>query len=639
MIPLWVLQEIEQQLSSLEGYVDWRNRPAERARHGGMAAASFVLGITHFLTISECIKFSWKLDSLDDVYVGFAEIESLLSTRPSSDIGSTSVEVLENLAYLANASNLVLYMSEYMHFTPSKSANSVTNFMGTAFLLALLGGFLSDAFFTTYYIYLTSAVVEFLGLVVLTIQARSPSLKPPECGPANPDIPCQQVHGAKAAMLFIGLYLVALGVGGIKGSLPSHGAEQFDEDTPQGRKQRSTFFNYFVFSLACGALIAVTLVVWIEDNKGWQWGFGISTFTILLSIPIFLTGSCIYRNKVPRGSPLTTILKVLLAATLNACMTTNQKNAVASMATSPSPRTPTSIEDAQAEKSTIGIDHIETPSESLKFLNGAVVNMPAHRSLECSVKQVEDVKIVLKILPVFACTIMLNCCLAQLSTFSVQQAATMNTKLGSLKVPPASLPIFPVLFIIILAPVYDYFIVPFARKTTKTEMGITHLQRIGIGLVLSIVAMATAALVEIKRKRVATHSRLLDNPAKPLPITFFWIAFQYLFLGSADLFTLAGLLEFFFTEAPISMRSLATSLSFASLAMGYYLSTVIVSVVNSATGNSKHKPWLSGRNLNHYDLERFYWLMCVLSALNFLHYLFWANRYKYRSIHKAIQAA
>jgi len=34
--------------------------------------------------------------------------------------------------------------------------------MGTAFLLALLGGFLSDAFFTTYTIYIVSAFIEFM---------------------------------------------------------------------------------------------------------------------------------------------------------------------------------------------------------------------------------------------------------------------------------------------------------------------------------------------------------------------------------------------------------------------------------------------------------------------------------------------
>ncbi|KAL4383947.1 hypothetical protein GQ457_15G005070 [Hibiscus cannabinus] len=562
-----------------EGYADWRNRPALKGRHGGIFAASFVL----------------------------------------------AVEVLENLAYLANASNLVMYLSKYMHFSPSKSANNVTNFMGTAFLLALLGGFLSDTFVSTYHIYLISASIEFLGLIILTIQARTPSLKPPTCGPSASSVPCEEVGGAKAAMLFMGLYLVALGIGGIKGSLPTHGAEQFDETSPKGRKQRSTFFNYFVFSLSFGALIAVTFVVWIEDNKGWEWGFAISTISILLSIPIFLAGSMFYRNKIPFGSPLTTICKVLVAAMLNSCVSRSPSNAIANLAASPSYQAETrkGAEDNGKQN--------QIPTDSLKFINRAVVNKPAYPALECSVQQAEEVKIVLKILPIFACTIVLNCCLAQLSTFSVEQAATMNTKLGSLKIPPASLPVFPVVFIMILAPVYDHFIIPFARRLTKTETGISQLQRIGIGLFLSIIAMAVAALVEIKRKRVAINSELLDSNS-PLPITFFWIALQYLFLGSADLFTLAGLLEFFFTEAPSSMRSLATSLCWASLAMGYYLSSVIVSIVNNVTANSGNKPWLSGHTINGYHLDRFYWLMCVLSVLNFFHYLFWAMRYKYRSV-------
>lgn len=73
-----------------------------------------------------------------------------------------AVEVLENLAYLANASNLVLYLTKFMNFSPSTSANTVTTFMGTAFLLALSGGFLSDSYFTTYSIYLISATIELL---------------------------------------------------------------------------------------------------------------------------------------------------------------------------------------------------------------------------------------------------------------------------------------------------------------------------------------------------------------------------------------------------------------------------------------------------------------------------------------------
>ncbi|WVZ21962.1 hypothetical protein V8G54_000506, partial [Vigna mungo] len=566
--PIHEQEEVEQnQATTWEGYVNWRNKPALRGRHGGMLAASFVL----------------------------------------------VVEILESLSFVANASNLVLYMIKFMHMSPSKSANNVTNFIGTAFLLALLGGFCSDAFLTTYQTFLISSVFELLGLILLTVQARVGSLRPAACEAGSP---CHEVSGGKAAMLFGGLYLVALGIGGIKGSLPPHGAEQFDESTPSGRKQRSTFFNYFVFCLSFGGLLACTFVVWLADNKGWEWGFGIPTLSIFVSIPVFLAGSSTYRNKIPSGSPLATFFKVLVAATLNGCFSRNSGSAVVS--TTSSPRN----ENKESEALT----------NTLKFLNRAVERNPKYSSMECTVEQVEDVKIVLKALPIFFCTIMLNCCLAQLNTFSVEQAATMNTRLGSLKVPPASLSVFPVVFIMILAPIYDLVIAPFARKLTKTEMGITHLQRIGFGLVLSIFSMAVAAVVEVKRKRVAINSGLVDDGTKPLPISFIWIALQYLFLGSADLFTFAGLLEFFFTETSIRMRSLATSLSFASLAVGYYLSSAIVSIVNSVTGDISHRPWLSGANLNHYHLDRFYWLLCVLSVLNFLHYLFWAFRYKYRGI-------
>ncbi|XP_074578544.1 protein NRT1/ PTR FAMILY 4.6-like [Curcuma longa] len=544
------------------GYVDWRGKPALGGKHGGMLAASFVL----------------------------------------------VVEIMENMAYLANASNLVTYLAGFMHFSLSRSATTVTNFMGTAFLLALLGGFLSDAFFTAYHIYLISALLEFLGLVILTVQAKIGSLKPP---------PGEEAAGGKAAILFAGLYLTALGVGGIKGSLAPHGGEQFDESTASGHKARSTFFNYFIFCLASGGLLAVTFVVWVEDNKGWQWGFGISTLTILLSIPVFLAGSPLYRNKVPTGSPITTIAKVLLAAISSRRSNfQSARNAV--------------IDLEQSSPAKESKESEVRPGEELKWLNRAAEGRPLHGALSCTAHEVEDVKVVLKLLPIFLSTIMLSCCLAQLSTFSVQQAATMDTRVGALTVPPASLPIFPVIFIMALVPLYDHAIVPLARRATGSDTGITHLQRIGMGLALSVVAMAVAAAVETKRKRVAR--RVGEGFKGPLPITFFWVAFQYLFLGSADLFTLAGLLEFFFSEAPARMRSLATSLSWASLAMGYYLSSALVSVVNRATSSSSGgKGWLSGGSLNRYQLERFYWLMCVLSALNLANFVFWATRYRYRS--------
>lgn len=48
------------------------------------------------------------------------------------------------------AVNLVTYLGGVMHLPSSTSANIVTDFMGTCFLLCLLGGFLADSFLGRY---------------------------------------------------------------------------------------------------------------------------------------------------------------------------------------------------------------------------------------------------------------------------------------------------------------------------------------------------------------------------------------------------------------------------------------------------------------------------------------------------------
>ncbi|KAE8657110.1 hypothetical protein F3Y22_tig00116997pilonHSYRG01036 [Hibiscus syriacus] len=50
-----------------------------------------------------------------------------------------ATEGLESMAFTANAVSLVTYFIGYMNFSLTKSANTLTNFMGTTFTLALLG--------------------------------------------------------------------------------------------------------------------------------------------------------------------------------------------------------------------------------------------------------------------------------------------------------------------------------------------------------------------------------------------------------------------------------------------------------------------------------------------------------------------
>lgn len=113
---------------------------------------------------------------------------------------------------------------------------------------------------------------------------------------------------SQAAILYIGLYAMASGVGGIKASLLTQGANQLERGN---QRLISAFFNWFFFSLVMGGMIASTVMIWVEENKGWNWSFKISIIVLILALIIFTIGGPFYRNKLPGGSPLTRIFQVI----------------------------------------------------------------------------------------------------------------------------------------------------------------------------------------------------------------------------------------------------------------------------------------------------------------------------------------
>lgn len=73
----------------------------------------------------------------------------------------TGLQAFEMMAIAAVGNNLITYVFNEMHFPLSKSANVVTNFVGTVFLLSLLGGFLSDSYLGSYRTMLIFGFIEF----------------------------------------------------------------------------------------------------------------------------------------------------------------------------------------------------------------------------------------------------------------------------------------------------------------------------------------------------------------------------------------------------------------------------------------------------------------------------------------------
>ncbi|CAN6971489.1 unnamed protein product [Brassica rapa subsp. trilocularis] len=564
----WEQEEISNEMNSWElteeESFDWRGRPSNPNKHGGTRAALFVLGLQAF----------------------------------------------EIMGIAAVGNNLITYVINEMHFPLSKAANIVTNFVGTIFIFGLLGGYLSDAFLGSFWTILIFGFVELSGFILLSVQAHLPQLKPPKCNPLIDQSSCEEAKGFKATFFFMALYLVALGSGCVKPNMIAHGADQFSQSHPKQSKRLSSYFNAAYFAFSMGELIALTLLVWVQTHSGMDVGFGVSAAAMTIGLISLLSGTMFFRNKRPRRSLFTPIAQVVVAAI-------SKRKLVA-------PSDPIMLHGGNHPSNDVVPSSTLPHTPRLRFLDKACIKVQETNTKEspwtlCTVSQVEQVKTLISLVPIFASTIVFNTILAQLQTFSVQQGSSMNTRLSnSFHIPPASLQAIPYIMLIFLVPLYDSLFVPFARKFTGQNSGITPLTRIGFGLFLSTFSMVSAALLEKKRR----DSSVLDGRI----LSIFWITPQFLIFGISEMFTAVGLIEFFYKQSAKGMESFLMALTYCSYSFGFYFSSVLVSIVNKITSTSVNsKGWLGDNDLNKDRLDLFYWLLAVLSLLNFLSYLFWSR--------------
>ncbi|KAL2348145.1 hypothetical protein Fmac_002145 [Flemingia macrophylla] len=523
-------------------------------------------------------------------------------------------EVMERLTTLGIAVNLVTYLTGTMHLGNAASANVVTNFLGTSFMLCLLGGFLADTFLGRYRTIAIFAAVQATGVTILTISTIVPSLHPPKCTEDSVG-PCVRVpaNEKQLTVLYLALYVTALGTGGLKSSVSGFGSDQFDDSDDEEKKQMIKFFNWFYFFVSIGSLVAVTVLVYIQDNLGRGWGYGICAVAIVLALLVFLSGTRKYRFKKLVGSPLTQFAQVFVAALRKRNMDLPSHSSLLFNQYDPKKQT---------------LPH----SKQFRFLDKAAIMESSEwggamkrKWYLCTLTDVEEVKMVLRMLPIWATTIMFWTIHAQMTTFSVSQATTMDRHIGkTFEIPAASMTVFLIGTILLTVPFYDRFIVPIARKLLKNPHGFSPLQRIGVGLVLSVFSMVVAALVEIKRLRYAQSHGLVE--AK-IPMTVFWLIPQNFLVGSGEAFMYMGQLDFFLRECPKGMKTMSTGLFLSTLSLGFFFSTLLVSIVNKLTAHGR--PWLAD-NLNQGRLYDFYWLLAILSAINVVLYLVCAKWYVYK---------
>ncbi|KAJ4761857.1 Major facilitator superfamily protein [Rhynchospora pubera] len=545
----------------MEEMVDWRGNQVNPKRHGGVRATLFL-------------------------YL-------LVVVRSSVNAANT---------------NLVGFFRSTHNMTIARSVILSTNFGGATWILSIVGSFVADSYVGRFKAIFFFGPFEVLGYGLLAFQAHHSSLHPPQCNIKQNNANCESLQGWKTLLLYLGLFMVAIGEGFMRPSTPAFGSDQFDTNDPPQMKQNIRFFDFAAFATCFGATFGLVLLVWAQSFKGWNLGLGVCALFVLSGLLLGAFGSPFYRYRLPCGSPLTRILQVIVVAFKKRKIHVVPEK---------------DVEDPELSDLSTDTNDGETLSHTkdLRFLDKASIYTGDTSAWSyCSISQVEETKSFLKMLPILFSSVLCYFPFALFFTLTAPVAATMNTHLRGVRIAPASLYAVSVIIQWIILVLYNRVITPLVARCTSSKYSnvTSHLVRAGVGFVFAMLATIVAALVERKR-RMATD---------PKTLSFLWMLPQFILIGLMEVTSFVGLMEFFSNQLPERIRSLGSSMVFCIVGLSVWLDGAIVAVVSRVTKiGGDGIGWLDGRTFDTTRLDLFYGMLSVLEFVALLNFSFWARKY------------
>ncbi|GMN42430.1 hypothetical protein TIFTF001_011639 [Ficus carica] len=513
---------------------------------------------------------------------------------------------MERFAFKGVASNLVTYLTDVVKMRNSSAAKTVNSWGGFTSMLPLLIAPFADSYLHRYTTILASSFLYVVGLVALTTSASVWAWSP-----AN--------RTRSTTFLFWSLCLISLGQGGYNSSLQAFGADQLDEEEelPSSKEDqksniKSLFFQWWYFGVCSGSLLGVTLMSYIQDTFGWVLGFAIPAIAMVVSVVFFSFGSRIYIYKQVEnmGSNSKTIVNIVQSIQATASKLLSCR---------------ISLPNAD------DIVELELQEKPLCHQNLSSMDSLDHKNVKSTNYMLENLKVVLRLFPIWTMLLLFAVIFQLPATFFTKQGTTMKRNIGrNFQIPPATLQSTITLSIILLMPLYDRVLIPVTRLVTRNKKGITVMQRMGTGMFLSIIAMIIAASVETQRLKISRKAEMtLGSHSQTVPLSIFWLLPQYILLGISDIFTVVGMQEFFYSEVPVRMRTMAFALYNSVFGVGSFLSALLITVVEDLTKSKGKNSWFSD-DMSEARLDKYYWLLALTSTLSLLLYAVLCKFFKSR---------
>ncbi|XP_071954266.1 solute carrier family 15 member 4-like [Antedon mediterranea] len=202
-------------------------------------------------------------------------------------------ELCERLTYYGIVGNLVLYLTIELDYSSAAASSISLVFTGFVYTTPLFGGLIS------------TIILPIISIDYEKLNGGGLSL-------------------SEQRILYISaLSLVAIGSGGIKTTVAPFGVQQL-EDLGDGVIQ--TYFNWYYWFINIGSIIAYTIVVYIQQEISFAWGYTIPAASIIFAGLALLAGRKKYITTPPEGSILSRMFNIVGQAISSSSCKTDEEN-------------------------------------------------------------------------------------------------------------------------------------------------------------------------------------------------------------------------------------------------------------------------------------------------------------------------
>lgn len=378
----------------------------------------------------------------------------------------------------------------------------------------MVGAILSDSYWGKYRTILRLSLIYCLGMLLLAVSSL-PSLH-------------------SAALFIGGLVLAALGTGGIKPCVSAFGGDQF---RPSQVAAIAVYFSVFYFAINAGSVLSMLITPILRQNvhcfgegSCYPLAFGLPAALMLVATVVFVSGSVAYVKHPPAGNVSLQVLRVLVSAGWARGRAMFRRR------------------DGESRGSS-WLDYADMRQNSPAF--------------------VRDVRILLGILAVFAPISLFWALYDQQGSRWTYQALLMDGHVGPFRIKPEQMGVFNAALILLLIPAFERIIYPGLAHINLT---MRPLGRIFCGMALATVSFVLAAGLQFAIDTRGSFSPSPDEPGTRICtdgcIHILWQVPQYIVLTCGEVMLSITGLEFAYSQAPGSIKSVCSSAWLLTVAAG-----------------------------------------------------------------------